>query len=555
MPARSRKQANGRAPRTPWVILAFGLALTAAATVFVALSIAERDEARFANAVQSATDRITSRLEVYISTLRGGAAFVAAEPDVDAAAFRRYAERLELQRWYPGIQGIGWTARLVAGLEAEADEQHAILYLEPLDERNQAAIGFDMYGEPVRREAMRRARDLGEPAMSGRVTLVQEIIGPRQPGFLIYVPVYGVGIPDDVQQRQERLTGFVYAPFRANDLFTGVFGTEEQPRVDFAVYDGLSTDSAALLFMSRDVTDQSPRHSATVIMQIAGRPWTVRLDSRPEFEAASNRGLVPALLLGGVLVSMLLFWLAWEQARARVAAESANVAKSMFLASMSHELRTPLNAIGGYIDLMRLGIPGPLTEQQEQYLARAQRAQTHLLGLINDVLNFSKLDAGRVRFAAEPVRPGDIVGEAAAMVALQAELAGIDFSVTGGPDVMVVADDEKVRQVLLNLYSNALKFTGAGGRVTTHWSAAGDMVEIHVTDTGIGIDPDRHQEIFEPFLQVDADLTRQQQGTGLGLSISRELARGMDGDLRVRSSPGQGSTFTLSLPRGSSAPA
>jgi signal transduction histidine kinase len=551
MSAHAREIAAAWGLRTPWLILACGLAFTAAATVFVAMSITERDEARFANAVQSATDRITSRLDVYISTLRGGAALFAAHDQVDAAAFGQYAARLELQQWYPGIQGFGWTERLAAGLPGEADERHAIMHLEPLDERNQVAIGYDMYSEPTRREAMRRARDRAEPAMSGRVTLVQEIIGPRQPGFLIYVPVYRGGIvPADVQQRRARLVGFVYAPFRANDLFTGVFGTEERPRVYFAVYDGVSTDTSALLYSSRQAEeDHASRHRDTVTVEVAGRVWTVTFESRPEFEAASNLGLLPALVLGGLLVSLLLFWLARGQARARTAAESASQAKSAFLATMSHELRTPLNAIGGYTDLMQMRIPGPLTAQQEQYLVRVQRAQRHLLGLINDVLNYAKLDAGHVHFVTEPVRPHEVVADAHAMIALQAEEQGLDFSIRGGPDTTALCDGEKLRQIMLNLYSNALKFTPRGGSVETYWSIAGDMVEIHVSDTGVGIPPERQQQIFEAFLQVDADLTRQQQGTGLGLSISLELARGMGGDLRVRSVPGTGSTFTVAVPR------
>ncbi|HSJ23419.1 MAG TPA: CHASE domain-containing protein [Longimicrobiales bacterium] len=540
----------GRGQAAPWMVLALALALTFATTAFVAAGTRGRDEARFDNAVQNATDRLIARLEVYISTLRGGASLFAADGGMDAERFQRYADRLELERWYPGIQGFGWTERIETGLDGEVDEVHAIRFLEPMDERNQAAIGYDMYSEPVRRAAMRRARDLAEPAMSGRVILVQEIFGEQSPGFLIYVPVYvGGEIPADVASRRDRLLGFVYAPFRAPDLFDRIYGTEAEPRVDFAVYDGMQADTASLLFVTSPDAGQNSRRSETVRLEIAGHPWTVVFTSRPEFDATSARGLVPLVFIAGLLGTLWLFRLARGQARARAVAEHANQAKSLFLATMSHELRTPLNAIGGYVDLILLGVAGPVSDKQDEYLTRVMRAQKHLLGLINDVLNFAKLDAGRVHFNARPVSAGDAVGEAASMVAVQAEQLGLNFTVAGGPDVQAVCDPEKLRQILLNLYSNALKFTPRGGAVATRWQAVDSVVEILVSDTGTGIEPDRVDEIFEPFLQVDADLTRQGEGTGLGLSISRALARGMGGDIRVTSTPGAGSTFIVSLPR------
>jgi signal transduction histidine kinase len=534
---------------TRWIILAGALGITAAATLFVALGSRERDAARFNNAVQTTSDRIVGRLDVYISTLRGGASLFAALDTVDRQTFARYTERLELQRRYPGIQGFGWTVRLEAGLPGDRDERHAILFLEPLDERNQAALNFDMYSEPTRREAMRRARDQGEPAITGRVTLVQEIIGPRQPGFLIYAPVYRDGIiPGSVEERRAALDGFVYAPFRANDLFAGIFGTELAPRTHFSVYDGVRTDATALLFDTGHDPAHSPRHVRVEAINVAGRPWTVVYRSSRQFEAASTWWVVPLIALGGLVASLWLFYLATGQSRARMEAESGNRTKSAFLATMSHELRTPLNAIGGYVDLIRLGVAGPVTSQQQSYLERVQRAQQHLLGLINDVLNYAKLDAGRVTYDPRIIPVGDAVGDAAAMVTGQADQQGIRFVVDDGPAVELCCDREKLRQILLNLYSNAIKFTPVGGEVRTGWEVAGAHVAITVLDTGIGIPGEELENIFEPFLQVDAHLTRQQQGTGLGLSISRELARGMGGDLVAASGQGEGSRFTLTVP-------
>jgi PAS domain S-box-containing protein len=240
-----------------------------------------------------------------------------------------------------------------------------------------------------------------------------------------------------------------------------------------------------------------------------------------------------------------------EAEGARAVADTANRAKSDFLAMMSHELRTPLNAIGGYAELIELGVRGPVTPEQRVDLARLQKSQRHLLGLINGVLSYAKIDAGAVTYDVVDVPLDEALATCEALVAPQVRAKGLVLHHAGcAPDVRVRADREKVQQILLNLLSNALKFTAGGGRiaVTCDAATADGTVRIAVADTGEGIAPDKLERVFEPFVQVDTRLTRMQEGTGLGLAISRELARGMGGDLTAASAPGVGSTFTLTLP-------
>jgi len=239
-----------------------------------------------------------------------------------------------------------------------------------------------------------------------------------------------------------------------------------------------------------------------------------------------------------------------EADAARMAAEHANDVKAQFLAAMSHELRTPLNAIGGYVDLLELGIRGPVTEAQREDLDRIRRNQRHLLGLINNVLNFAKIEAGHVEYHLVELRLHDVLDGMYSLVAPQVRARGLEYEYRQcPPSVMVRADTEKVQQVLINLLSNAIKFTESGGHVRLECACTDTMANVRVVDSGVGIPANKLEAIFEPFVQVDQAFTREGQGTGLGLSISRDLARAMGGDITVESVVGEGAVFTLSLPR------
>ncbi|MEO7964485.1 MAG: ATP-binding protein, partial [Gemmatimonadaceae bacterium] len=235
--------------------------------------------------------------------------------------------------------------------------------------------------------------------------------------------------------------------------------------------------------------------------------------------------------------------------RARAQAEAANEAKSDFLAVMSHELRTPLNAIGGYAELLAEGLRGPVTELQVQDLDRIQRSQRHLLGLINGILNFAKLDAGMIDYAVEDVAVDAVIAGCESLTLPQAEKKGLTLRYDNRRgELLARADSEKVQQVLLNLLSNAIKFTPSGGTITVKGDQRDERIIVRVSDNGRGIPADQVERVFEPFVQIADGTSGVHGGTGLGLAISRDLARGMGGDLTVKSVVGEGSTFVLSLP-------
>ena len=252
---------------------------------------------------------------------------------------------------------------------------------------------------------------------------------------------------------------------------------------------------------------------------------------------------------------------------ARVAAERASRAKSEFLATMSHEIRTPINAILGYHELLDIEVQGQLTNGQRTYLNRAMASGRHLLALVDEVLDFSRLEADRTAVSRDAFRLGHIIGGALELVSPQARARGLELvdSASGNASAVLAWGDEgRARQVLINLLSNAIKFTeprnGQAGRITVSAGMAqqpspdaeltgeGPWAYVRVEDTGRGIAGDQLRAIFEPFVQGDMALTRTHGGTGLGLAISRRLARLMGGDLTARSEVGAGSDFVLWLP-------
>ncbi|MEC4815390.1 MAG: CHASE domain-containing protein [Scytonema sp. PMC 1069.18] len=331
--------------RIPYLVLAIALVLTGLATSYLVTTTQAKDRLRFQNAVNRTQNTIENRLDTYIALLQATSGlFAATNERVSREQFLTFVDRLRLKDRYRGIQGIGFSMRvrpeekgvLVAQIKSnisqnftikpdfQRNEYHSIVYLEPLDRRNQAAIGYDMFTEPVRRAAMERARDTGDAAASGKVTLVQEIDQHKQAGFLIYIPIYrNASIPKTVAERRAALVGFVYSPFRADDLMQGIFGQEPHPFVDVEIFDGVEMTPEHLLHSGHSRSNHQPSHKVNRTIFVAGHPWTLVFTSRPEFDQTSGRGLVRYIVFAGTGISFVLFGVMLFLVRARDTAEQA----------------------------------------------------------------------------------------------------------------------------------------------------------------------------------------------------------------------------------------
>ena len=288
--------------------------------------------------------------------------------------------------------------------------------------------------------------------------------------------------------------------------------------------------------------------------------WGTALGHGPFVRPALHQSLIALQAFMGIAAATFLVLAASISERRRAEEEmrvahtraaEANRAKAEFLAVMSHELRTPLNAISGYVDLLSVGVDGALTEKQRVSLTRIQLNQQHLLSLIDDVLSFAKIEAGRLSVDVQSVLVHDVVGILEALIRPELERKDLIFSCEPYDNRLSVrADPEKLRQILLNFIANAIKFTPEGGRIQVGADAYDEFVRIWVNDTGIGIPSDMIAHVFEPFFQVEQGTTRRYPGIGLGLAIARDLANAMNGEVRIESTAGKGTTISVLLPSG-----
>lgn len=581
----------------PWIVLASGVALSFLLATALGDRIRKVSGERFGALVTQQELQLSNRFNAYVQILRGAQGLWRSGAVVDRAAWRRYVEALALQQNSPGIQGVGY-ATVVAPEERERFERSVraegpaqppalqalfagfaihppgprplytpIVYLEPFADRNLRPFGYDMFSEPVRRAAMERARDSGEPALSGRVRLLQETETDVQPGFLVYLPVYR-GEPQTVEERRQQLAGFVFSPFRAVDFMRNALASKGL-YAQYTIYDGATATPDYELFRS-DQPEAAPAGYASVVHSIAlaGHQWTVVSWPGPLLISGADRTVALLVAGAGTLISILLYGLTLAWARTREAAEqmahrmtadlrrrelevehmSAELRQSnedlqQFAYAASHDLKEPLRSIASSLGLLarRVG----LDANAREFLGYANDGAQRLSGLIDNLLDYS-----RVHTQAGPPQPVEL--EEALDTALRdlgSLIADSGVQITREPLPRVMGDRAQVIRVLQNLLDNAIKYSrkhAAVPRVSVTARHEGTFCVIGVTDNGIGIAPEHHDKVFVMFKRLH---TRQEyEGNGMGLALCKVIIQRLGGRIWLRSKPGEGSSFFFTLP-------
>ena len=447
---------------------------------------------------------------------------------------------------------------------AHRSEYVPVLFIEPLN-GNVSALGYDLESNSRRLASIEQARDTGLPVATAPIQLAQKHDGKK--GILVLLPVYqGANLPATVAERRDRLAGFAVAVFRVVDLVDGIFQQLKAQGIEVRVFD----ESASGELIYDNTISANPKLKAdaetTIPLEVAGRRWVVTFMPTPQFVANQSHVQAWSVLVVGVLFTLLTVaylyggWRRTQQIaaanaalqeevvvrqRAEAAAESANQAKSDFLASMSHEIRTPLNAILGYTQIMQRD--RQLTGEQQDAIGNISASGEHLLGLINEILDLSKIEAGRMELNLVNF---DLAALGHGLAAIfQPLCAGkrISFRVVvdDGGKCFMVGDEGKLRQVLINLLGNAVKFTNTGEVFFRCQNVTGDAWLFEVIDTGLGIPEEERANIFKPFHQ--GSNSQHQGGTGLGLAIAQRQVELLGGTLELQSERGIGSRFYFQI--------
>jgi signal transduction histidine kinase/CheY-like chemotaxis protein len=613
------KRTSPRAARwIPPSILAAGLLATGLSTAVIWRSAELRNRLTFQHATEIELRTIEDQFRTYTALLRGGAGLFAAKGDtVTLSDFRAYVLRINLQSLYPGFLGIGFTPFLPASERGRFAERAAalgvadlrvrpmtdnpaigpVLFAEPPNPRNLAAIGYDVMSDPVRRDMVERARDTGQPAASARIELVQEIDANKQAGFLVAVPVYAGGaVPPTVEERRRSFLGFVFGAFRADDLFGSIVAVEAEEDATFTVYDGAPSAATLLHRSAPPSAARSGRLTREAGLELGGRTWTVQFEERISPQRSSAFPEIWLVCVGGLFATTLLGFAAYRQRRTqdeirrlnaslearveertrdlRTAADSlrqagedrARIEEALrqsqkmeavgqLTGGLAHDFNNLLAAISGALELIETRLGQNRLGDVVKYVAVAQGAARRAAALTHRLLAFSR----RQTLAPKAIDVDRLIG---GMLDLIQRTVGPDIAVrhvgTSGLWAALV-DPSQLENALLNLCINARDAMPGGGTITIQTGnhridgpqaeaqdlPEGQYLSLCVSDTGTGMPPEVVARAFDPFFTTKP----LGAGTGLGLSMIYGFAKQSGGQVRISSAVGAGTAVCIHLPR------
>ncbi len=546
-------------------------------------------------------DDVNERFRDYKVGLNFGHQFVMASKDISREEWEMFYSEKSMDEYFPGVLGYGYVEHVEADeldgfvetmrangapeyavknlsdhdALVEGDPKYLIKYHEPAS-KNREAWGLDVASTKKNRTVYDISRDTGERSVSDPIRLFQS--GGDEWGLVFAEPIYRDGLPTDtIEQRREAIEGWVVSTIGLDRFFAAEWSDDwDGFGIELYVNEEVGTKLIYSTPLAQDAEGVKPSTFIPLDMgRISLLLRVVPVEGAGSLYASGNQLLV---LVSGFLITALLTSIAWSitQTRAkavalassmtktireselcqRALAEEANAAnrvKSEFMANMSHEIRTPMTAILGYGEVLEENVTDETNPSCKEAIAAIQRSGNHLMLVINDVLDISKIESGKLAMEPSECMVLETVRDVYQSFQIGASQKGLALRVefeTPVPE-LVITDAHRVKQILINLVGNAIKFTSHGS-VTLALRCDDDQIEFSVWDTGHGIAMHELASLFRPFEQLDNSMTRKHEGTGLGLAISKRLANALGGDIVVESELGMGSVFTLSIPRGTS---
>ena len=572
-------------------VLVISLLLTGLAWYYVRHTVAEENRVRFNETVQATQAAVDRRTDAYLNAVFGARGIIMASRSVERQEWERYVRGIGTEKRLEGLQALGFAERVepaeresfvrdarAKGLPGmrpdlepggERDVYFPLALVAPSDSANRDIVNGDAYTDPAHRAAMDRARDTGSPQAT---KMVYVLTGPPpnsdadlflQPGFAVYLPVYGAEEETGtVDQRRQALEGFVVGYFRRDGLLDDVFGGGFEPAIDFEVYDGGEVASSALLYDYDGVERASdegyePMFSEENMMGVAGREWSLYFATLPRFEEGAESNLPAFVLASGLGVSLLLFGISWMLVRSRVLAERAseeleaanrelegtNRELEAFSYSVSHDLRAPLRTIDGFSQILQEDYEDRLDEEGADYLARVRAASKHMAGLIDDLLDLSRV--GRRPLRREPVDLSALAAGIIGDLRLSEPERKVEF--VAEENVAAWADLGLMKVALENLLGNAWKFTAKEpeARIEFGVGEEGGRTVYFVRDNGAGFDPAYADRLFGAFQRLHGQ--EEFEGTGIGLATVARIIHRHGGRVWAEGSVGEGATFYFTL--------
>ncbi len=570
-----------------WPILLGGILLSIFATYYVAKKNQNEDKLRFEYEKDSFLERFEGRMKGYEGALIQARAFILNTPEIHIKDLNGYLKDTELFKRFPGLQGLGYSIivkakdlnshqrkiqKYIPGYHIwpsdKRDVYTSIIVLEPADWRNKRAIGYDMFFEPIRKEAMENARDQNQAVMSRRVILVQEKEGEKFPGFNLYLPHYRKGADlSTPEKRRENIIGFVYSPFRAPELFKAI-ASEMDMKLDVEAFEGnkISKENMFFDYDGKFSPDNYGGMTATEHMTIHGRTLTFRFSILPSVKTSSSLLKNLSVFLFGTFITLFLSWvyilakkqmltmkiISAEQERLLVKEKEHVAARDDFLSIASHELKTPLTSLKLQAQVMMRALnrndSEALSRDKVTNLIKQIDNQTsRLTRLVDDMLDISRIRTGRLKMEMEELDVAEMINEVIERLRPQfSKVTGKTPEVQIEGTITAFWDRFRIEQVLTNLFTNAIRY-GNEKPVQVKVSRQGNIVSISVIDQGIGIAAENVEKIFNRFERAGMSAS-EVSGLGLGLFITNQIVKAHGGSIEVTSSPGKGATFTVHLP-------